>query len=274
MQPNGSNPTQLSLDSAYNYSRVVPFPDGSHLLVEVFQKAETADKWDYSTKLIGTYLADKNGQNLTELISNGRVSIQPFNSKFSFSTPTPSPTEKPLPPYYVVFSTGNSTLYNGNLGGISGADSICMQEAQAAGLSGEFKAWLSDVSTDAKDHIAPETSLPYRTTDPAKTLVANNIADLTDGSINNPIQYSASGEKISDVSKNDEVWTGTLANGTKVRSNPNDAIHFCCDNWTLNDPNSPGGGASGHNLSIVGEWTYTSGWNCSQMKRLYCFQTE
>jgi len=42
----------------------------------------------------------------------------------------------------IVFAT--STLQNGNLGGLAGADQICQEHADAAGLLGSFKAWLSD----------------------------------------------------------------------------------------------------------------------------------
>jgi|GEM_PF-2338591 len=184
------------------------------------------------------------------------------------SSPTPTPTS--MPAFYIVFLTRN--FYYSNLGGVSKADSICMQEAQEAGLKGEFKAWLSDTDTDAKDHIAPKTSLPYQTTDSAKTLVANNIADLTDGSINSPIQYSASGEKISDALN---AWTGTLADGTKAKPTRSVPEQFYyCDNWTLSDPNNFNAeGLTGNYSSTDGEWTSSSSKLCAGMRRLYCFQT-
>jgi hypothetical protein len=41
-----------------------------------------------------------------------------------------------------VFIT--SAVYNGNLGGLTGADAKCQAHANNAGLSGTFQAWLSD----------------------------------------------------------------------------------------------------------------------------------
>ena len=43
-----------------------------------------------------------------------------------------------------VFVT--STVHDGNLGGLVGADAICNSLASAAGLAGTYKAWLSDGS--------------------------------------------------------------------------------------------------------------------------------
>src|SRR5207248_2675590 len=41
-----------------------------------------------------------------------------------------------------VFVT--SVMYDGNLGGLAGADAKCQARATAASLSGTYKAWLSD----------------------------------------------------------------------------------------------------------------------------------
>lgn len=51
----------------------------------------------------------------------------------------------------IVFVT--STDHSGNLGGLNGADSICNSRAMTAGLSGTFKAYVSDSSTNAIDRI-------------------------------------------------------------------------------------------------------------------------
>jgi hypothetical protein len=50
-----------------------------------------------------------------------------------------------------VFITRN--LYNGNLGGLSGADQICQREADALGLEGKFQALLGDENISAKERL-------------------------------------------------------------------------------------------------------------------------
>ncbi len=57
----------------------------------------------------------------------------------------------PQPHPNVAFVT--SVAYPGNLGGIAGADAKCQSRADAAGLPGTFKAWISDSTTDAYCHI-------------------------------------------------------------------------------------------------------------------------
>jgi len=50
-----------------------------------------------------------------------------------------------------VFVT--STTYDGDLGGLAGADEACQDSADAAGLGGAWRAWLSDSSTDVADRL-------------------------------------------------------------------------------------------------------------------------
>ena len=55
-------------------------------------------------------------------------------------------------PRNIVFAT--STLQDGNLGGLAGADAICNTRASAAGLPGAYVAWLSSTTVDARDRLA------------------------------------------------------------------------------------------------------------------------
>jgi hypothetical protein len=48
-----------------------------------------------------------------------------------------------------VFVT--STTYTGDLGGLASADALCQAKATSSGLSGTFRAWLSDGATSAYD---------------------------------------------------------------------------------------------------------------------------
>jgi hypothetical protein len=70
------------------------------------------------------------------------------------------------PPVKRVFVT--STVYTGNLGGSAGADDKCQERADAAGLGGTFKAWLSATGTgnSAFDRLS-HASVPYVRVDDA-----------------------------------------------------------------------------------------------------------
>src|SRR5262245_28339890 len=65
------------------------------------------------------------------------------------ATPTATPTSTPIAK--AVFAT--STLQDGNLGGLEGADAICATRATAALLPGTFKAWLSTTTTSAASRL-------------------------------------------------------------------------------------------------------------------------
>lgn len=115
-----------------------------------------------------------------------------------------------------------SSGFTGNLGGLNGADSICQGLANQAGLNGFFKAWLSDSTTDAVDRInGSDSGYVNFNGDP----VADDLADLLSGNIDNPIMYDETGE-----SRVDTVRTGTLSDGTRFLGSGG-ASQFCND-WT------------------------------------------
>lgn len=165
----------------------------------------------------------------------------------------------------IVFIT--STVGNGNLStwleatrtssGIAAGDTICKARATSAGLSNasNFKAWLSDSTTDAIDRIVSDG--PWFRPDGEK--VADNKADLTNGNINAVISQTETGEYLST-----NVWTGTGRDGLlSIGANT-------CEGWTSSvDINS---GAIGDSASFDGRWSYTSDSLCSNSHSLYCFE--
>ena len=76
-----------------------------------------------------------------------------------------------------VFVTGT---FDGNLGGLAGADAECQSRATGAGLSGTFLAWLSDGVTDP-DARFDKTGGPFVLT--SGVVLATDWADLTDGTL-------------------------------------------------------------------------------------------
>ena len=156
---------------------------------------------------------------------------------------------------------------DGDLGGLSGADQICQTEADNAGLVGTFIAWLSDSSTDAKDRFDPAfASLPYlRTSDNA--VVADDFADLIDGSIDNIILSKADGTVLAPSGGFGQVWTGTAGDGTKTSDT--------CNDWT--DGTDSFEGTAGRVQSTNSQWTDHLVSDCdglpsARKASLYCFQ--
>lgn len=83
--------------------------------------------------------------------------------------------------YVEVFVT--SETFEGDLGGLDGADVTCTSMARAVGLSGDWTAWLSEAGgTNAGTRIA---DAEYRLLD--GTVIADDLDDLTDGTLDAPI---------------------------------------------------------------------------------------
>jgi len=162
---------------------------------------------------------------------------------------------------YLVFLT--SETYNGNLGGMDGADQKCQDFADSNDLDGTFYAWIS---TDADND--PESRFPhvYRTYYKLGGVkIADDWDDLTDGSIDSPINVSEQGNQIIEWSPN--VWTnvnvyGQFIDGTKDCSNFNS--------------NSDGNDCRvGYSSQSDLRWTYrVSMDSCHTENRLYCFEVE
>ncbi|MEO8919102.1 MAG: DUF1554 domain-containing protein [Polyangiaceae bacterium] len=148
----------------------------------------------------------------------------------------------------VVFVT--STTTNGDLGGLTGADAMCQTRANAAGLQGQFLAWLSDSSQSPSTRFV-HSSAPYVLVD--GTQIASNWAGLTSGTLDHYITLDEAG-----ATGPTSVWTGTRDDGTVEGP-------FTCEDWTI--PFAPGAyGFSG------GDWTDEEIDDCNSAKALYCFQ--
>ena len=108
-----------------------------------------------------------------------------------------------------VFITSES--FNGDLGGLKGADDKCQAEADAPASivpSGTYMAWLSDGSNSPNTRFT-KSSHPYVLPDGTK--IAENYSDLTDGSIQNFINIDPAGNTVG-VNR---IWTGTNEDGTR-----------------------------------------------------------
>lgn len=168
-------------------------------------------------------------------------------------TPTPSPTPTPDPNATRVFVT--STYYNGNLGGLSGADAKCQERADAVNLGGTWKAWLSDSTTSVSSRLNHNNG-SYVLLD--GKVIADNWADLVDGNIKRQIGITEYKNYYVQL-----VWTGSLINGVGGTDN--------CQNWTSSE--AAASGISGFSKSNNEQWTkYSYAFPCNRDEGLYCFE--
>ncbi len=159
-----------------------------------------------------------------------------------------------------VFVT--STFHDGNLGGVSGGDAICQTLANAVpSLTGRtFKAWLSDTSTDAIDHVTvTATNGPWYRLDDVK--VAGSKAELATAPLFTAIVVDENGA----YTDNSNVWTGTDTAGIKTANR--------CVDWTSNAGNPVSGhfGTAGVADSRWTDWTDSY---CNFSNALYCFEDD
>lgn len=119
----------------------------------------------------------------------------------------------------------SSERYSADLGGLEGADAKCQTLAEAAGLGGEFKAWLSTLSTSAASRLT-HSNEPYVLSN--GVLVANDWADLTSGTLRHEFDQTESPELAppnAAGSCNPLVfWTSTDERGSQFGGD--------CDGWT------------------------------------------
>jgi hypothetical protein len=175
----------------------------------------------------------------------------------------------------LVFAT--STIYNGDLGGLDGANAKCQERAAAGSRPGTYKAWLS-VSNNTVPGGSPATGgfrqsgQPYLLTN--GNPVASSWADLVNPATDlaNPIDRTELGAQLA---ASEVAWTNTLPDGTAGGRFPPAAcgiytVVYDCANWAST--------AGLGDIGDVGEkdcrWTASTIAGCSNNppRHLYCFQ--
>jgi hypothetical protein len=162
---------------------------------------------------------------------------------------------------YRVFVSSSS--HQGDLtpsaGGIAGGNSICQNLATAAGLSGNWRAWLSTSMVNAVDNIQYNANNRYvRAVSGVEiadqgVLVMTNITQLTNSIQDDEFGNSAGGAP---------AWTGTGADGTAVANH--------CTGWTNNS--AADSAWDGNSSSKITDWTIMNFELCSSLNRIYCFE--
>jgi len=174
--------------------------------------------------------------------------------------PSVDPEKGPAGPR-TVFIT--KSPYRGDLGGLEGADALCQKEADAAGLAGLFRAWLSDLSTSPASRFT-RSPRAYRLV--KDHTVAADWSELTDGAIGHAINRTAAGA----LTKARPVWTNTSPDGTPVNKKA-DPREDACGGWSSQERGTFG--VTGSSLDTGSGWTDAGlALSCNVPAALYCFQ--
>ncbi|HSD88239.1 MAG TPA: hypothetical protein VLB44_12015 [Kofleriaceae bacterium] len=176
-------------------------------------------------------------------------------SHFSPCGPPDAPVDvSPTSTANIAFVTSSKQLPTSFGADRSGADAICNARAAAAGLPGNYLAWLSTSTESARDRLA--SSRGWVRTD-GRPFV-DRIDDLAIGKIYTPLFLDENGTL---VTTSDPVPTATFGGLTAGAD--------------CNDYSNPAGqiivGSSG---ATAESWTYANTTTaCSTPGRLYCFGT-
>ncbi len=154
----------------------------------------------------------------------------------------------------------SSTTYNGNLGGLSGADTKCQTLADNASLGGTWKAWLSSTTVSAASRLTHSLD-PYLLINQT-TKIADDWTDLTDGVLGAPINLSQINTTI-----NSNVWTNTNIAGNIL----NTGGTTTCTSFTSNASNRTSRVGKNANFD-TNDWTNFTSSACNSSLRLYCFE--
>jgi hypothetical protein len=193
--------------------------------------------------------------------------------------------EDPLLPYCpqreVKFVFVTSTTHYGNLPGISAADFFCNVRASAAGLSGYFKAWISDSEYTAPKETFTRPEVDYVLPDPDRTIVANGWDGLTTQPLLYPINHDENGTLVEEggIGPSAEVraWTATDHTGAHkvLTTSDGNPVALDCDDWLDASPQGVFAAAGNANATDA-RWSYDTyfdiPWSCAQKLRLYCFE--
>ena len=158
----------------------------------------------------------------------------------------------------------SSEMYNGNLGGLDGADAKCQELADAANLGGTFMAWIATNEGNPASRFTQSTTA-YTLVN--GTQIAPNWAGLIDGSLDAPLNLDEYGDPmpIGNTScaggGQPTVWSSVSSNGTGNGGQ--------CSNYT----STAGSGQWGNGGMSNASWTsWCSGGICTWESPIYCFQ--
>jgi hypothetical protein len=151
---------------------------------------------------------------------------------------------------------GTAGRYVGyQIGGLSGANTICQTEANTAGYSGTYVAIMSSDTVSAASNLT--LSYPIVNAYDSTTVASTN---LWSGTINTDIKNPSGGETTCSGSGAQQAFTGTSAGGAIVTGDT-------CTSWS----SSSGNGESGSENTPT-SWSATGTQTCVTACPFYCIQ--
>jgi hypothetical protein len=165
-------------------------------------------------------------------------------------------------PALIVFATANT--WDGNLGGVSGADAKCQQAAVAAGFHGQYKAWLSLGLNSAKTRLSGAAK-PYQL--PNGVVVADTWGAFMSDTHKAPINRT---ETKTDLPATQFAWTQTKTNGDAYPPADDPCAGFTTGSTTAHKHRP------GRVFAVDATWTEPPGFQamqaCSVKDHLYCIE--
>ncbi len=173
-------------------------------------------------------------------------------------------------PHNLMFVTNYVNAYA--LGGLEGADETCAQDAEAAGLDGTYRAWLSTTTTDARDRLGSARGWVRIDGYP----IADTAEDWATAKSLMPVAYNAAGERQEHM-----FWTGTNSDGQLGGNRPfyyeeQTLSPGSCGDWGELDPpladggRPPEGAAVGSSTGIGVRLSDTTTIDCDSGAGLLC----
>jgi hypothetical protein len=154
---------------------------------------------------------------------------------------------------YRIFVTSSTT--DGDMGGLAGADTLCTNAANSAGLSRNYKALLSTSSTDAVNRLN-FTGPIYVVSQGVKTLIAGSGSELWNDNTNNGARID---KDENGLTVSGSVWTGTNSDGTLFTSQ-------ACSDWT----STAAVGWTGSTDQFDDRWVESTSGTCVSEFHIYC----
>jgi hypothetical protein len=153
-----------------------------------------------------------------------------------------------------------STVQDGNLGGLVGADALCQYRAAVAGLPGQYRALLSTQAVSAMSRLSGYRGWMRVDRKP--------FTDTPTGLfVNRQVFYSPSldefGQSVTIDPLRTSAFTGTGRSGDAYMT-------YTCADWT----STAGVGAGGDPTAGSITWHFDAAYGCQYELRLYCFETD
>ena len=169
------------------------------------------------------------------------VSITLLGSSALLAQAQPAP---PAPPAVISFFVADNANQTGNLGGLTGADQMCQQQAQALGGAHAARTWRAYLSQEqrgntprinARDRIGPGPWFNVK-----GVLIASNVADLHGdqqrdrNNMQKQHVLDAKGNPVVGVDRpqgtqnEHDILTGSDSQGRAFT----DGLDHTCGNWT------------------------------------------